>query len=578
MLAQAFFCGSRAMSRFSRSLLSSAVITVLLMLAGGKSHADTVDLVGLNLSGAGFAGQILPGINGTNYIFPTEAYFKQWSERGVRLIRFPILWERVQPTLGAALDPNYSALIDRTFGYAEKYGVRVILDLHNYMRYRSTVIGTGSVSYNQYKDVMTRIAQRWSSQKSLYAYDVMNEPHDAVEQWPIAAQYAINGIRTVDSVKPIMIEGNGWAEATRWPLWNDSLLKLKDPANALIFQAHVYFDGGGGGTYADTSASAYGDDYGVERVKPFIEWLKKNGKRGFIGEFGVPDSDPRWNVIMGRMLAYLKQNCIPSTYWAAGPGWANYNLSVEPINGVERPQWPTLKAYLDNTSCSRIGPFSAEEMTAMPSSSSYTSAVAGVYRDYLGREAGQAELNYWSTQLANGSMTLANVINVVMSSAEYQNRSAVDRLYQTYLGRSADSVGLSYWSALLSSGAITTNAIAAALIGSTEYQGNLQASINQLYVSFLGRNADSAGLSYWTQQVSSGNAITATVKAAIAGSSEAVARAQSVIKQYYRTYLGREVDGGGLQSWTSKVASGSMTLDDVLTAIKGSAEYRSRQA
>nr|WP_145008361.1 cellulase family glycosylhydrolase [Pseudomonas psychrotolerans] len=546
----------------------------------GTAWAQTVSLVGLNLSGAGFASQVLPGINGTNYIFPSEAYFSQWSARGVKLIRFPIIWERLQPTLGGALDPTYAALIDRTFGYADKYGMKIILDLHNYMRYRGVVIGTGNVAYAQYQDVLTRIAQRWSSHTSLYAYDIMNEPHDAVAQWSVAAQYGINGVRSVDSTRPIMIEGNGWAEATRWPQWNDALLALKDPANNLIFQAHTYFDGeGGGGNYAVTSASAYPDDYGVQRVKPFVDWLKKNGKRGMIGEFGVPDSDPRWNVIMGRMLAYLKQNCIPATYWAAGPGWANYNLSVEPINGVDRPQWATLKAYLDDSSCTQIGPLSSTNETATAvDSSSYTSTVASVYRDYLGREADQAGLTFWSTQMASGSMTLAGVINAIVASAEYQNRVAVERLYQSYLGRSADSAGLSYWAGQLNSGAMTVNSIAAALIGSTEYQGNLQNTVNQLYVSYLGRNADPSGLSTWAKQISDGVMTIAAVKAAIAGSSEGQAYAQSMIQQLYRNYLSREADAGGLTNWMSQVTSGAMTLDDVATAIKGSAEYRSRQS
>lgn len=545
---------------------------------GSQVHAESVHLVGLNLSGAGFASQVLPGVNGTHYIFPVESYFSQWSSRGVKLIRFPILWERLQPTLGSSFDPTYAALIDRTFSYANKYGMKIILDLHNYMRYRGVVIGTGNVSYAHYQDVTTRIAQRWSTQPSLYAYDIMNEPHDAVAQWSIAAQYGINGVRTIDSTRPIMIEGNGWAEATRWPQWNDPLLALKDPANNLVFQAHTYFDGvGGGGNYADTSASAYADDYGIERVRPFVEWLKKNGKRGMIGEFGIPDSDPRWNVIMGRMLAYLKQNCMPATYWAAGPGWANYNLSVEPINGVDRPQWATLKAYLNDSTCPRIGPLSStnETATAMDNSG-YESLIAGVYRDYLGREADQAGLTYWTTQMANGSMTLAGVINAIMASAEYQNRTTVERLYQSYLGRSADSAGLSYWSSQLNSGAMTSNAIAAALIGSAEYQGNLQGTVNQLYVSYLGRNADQWGLSSWVQQITSGVMTIAAVKAAIAGSLEGIAHAQAAIQQLYQTYLGRDADSGGMNTWMSQVTSGAMTLDDVETGIKNSAEYRLR--
>ncbi|WP_295464432.1 cellulase family glycosylhydrolase [uncultured Pseudomonas sp.] len=325
--------------------------------------AEQVNLVGLNLSGAGFAGQVLPGVNGTHYIFPVEAYFKQWSAKGIKLIRFPIIWERLQPVLGGPLDPTYAALVDETFANAQKYGMRIILDLHNYTFYRGSVIGSAAVPYTRYQEIMTRIAQRWSNQPSLYAYDIMNEPHDSMAQWPIAAQYGIDGVRAVDKTRIIMIEGNGWSEATRWPLWNDALLALKDPSDNLVFQAHSYFDESAGGNYTGIDVGKLSQDYGVERVRPFVEWLKKNNKKGMIGEFGVPDNDPRWLPLMDRMLAYLKQNCIPATYWAAGPGWGNYFLSVEPINGVDRPQWPTLRKYIDDSSCTAIGPLGSGAAT-----------------------------------------------------------------------------------------------------------------------------------------------------------------------------------------------------------------------
>ncbi|WP_286786728.1 MULTISPECIES: glycoside hydrolase family 5 protein [unclassified Pseudomonas] len=353
------------LSGFTRKAPLFLSFFVLLTVQTETAKAS-VDLIGLNMSGAGFAGQVLPGVNGRNYIFPTEPYFQQWSAKGIRLIRFPILWERLQPTLGGPLDPTYTALIDGTFNLANKYGMKVILDLHNYMRYRGQIIGTSGVPYQRYQDIMAKIAQRWSTQPSLYAYDIMNEPHDALAYWPTAAQYGINGIRSIDNVRPIMIEGNGWAEATRWAYWNDPLLKLQDPANNIIFEAHTYFDEGAGGTYDAVDVSTLSPTYGVERVKPFIEWLKKNGRRGFIGEFGVPDNDPRWLTIMDNMLAYLRQNCIPATYWAAGPGWGTYNLSVEPVGGQDRPQWPTLKKYIDNTSCSSYGP-AVTPVTALPS-------------------------------------------------------------------------------------------------------------------------------------------------------------------------------------------------------------------
>lgn len=497
-------------------------------MASSPARAERVSLLGLNLSGAGFASRVLPGVNGTHYIFPTESYFSQWSGRGVKLIRFPILWERLQPVLGGPLDPTYAALIDRTFSYAQKYDIKVILDLHNYMRYRGVVIGTGNVSYLHYKDVLIRIAQRWSTQSSLYAYDIMNEPHDAVAQWATAAQQGIDGVRSIDSVRPIMIEGNGWAEATRWPQWNDTLLGLKDPANNLIFQAHVYFDGvGGGGNYTNTSAAAYGDNFGVERVKPFVEWLKKNGKRGMIGEFGVPDTDSRWNTIMGNMLAYLKQNCMPATYWAAGPGWANYNLSVEPINGVERPQWSTLRKYLDDSSCTSIGPAQLTQgATAKPNvNSAYASTVKQLYIDYLGREAEPAGLNYWTSQLDSGTMSLAAVINSFFNSGEYQNRSYVWQLYNSYMGRIADQAGLAYWAGLLNSDTMTRE----------------------------------------------------QVKSAILHSDEAMSAARDGVVQAYRTYLGREPDGSGMNYWIQQITDGNATLDNAIAAMKSSEEYRLRQ-
>jgi len=272
----------------------------------------------------------------------------------------------LQPRLFGELDETYAKLIDRTFSYAAKYDVKVILDLHNYARYRGGVIGTDAVPYTSYQDVTTKIARRWSAQSALYAYDIMNEPHDATAYWPTAAQYGINGVRVVDATRPIMIEGNGWAEATRWPQWNDSLLNLKDPANNLIFEAHTYFDENAGGSYSNTDVSRLSVNYGVERVRPFIEWLKKNGKQGYIGEFGVPDDDPRWLIIMDNMLIYLRQNCIPSTYWAAGPGWGDYKLSVEPVNGVERPQWAVLKKYLEPNGCRMVGPFNTSSNGSIP--------------------------------------------------------------------------------------------------------------------------------------------------------------------------------------------------------------------
>jgi hypothetical protein len=46
------------------------------------------------------------------------------------------------------------------------------------------------------------------------------------------------------------------------------------------------------------------------------------------------------------MLVYLNQNSdvwLGWAYWAAGPWWGNYRFSIEPSNGVDRPQTDVLQ-------------------------------------------------------------------------------------------------------------------------------------------------------------------------------------------------------------------------------------------
>ena len=44
------------------------------------------------------------------------------------------------------------------------------------------------------------------------------------------------------------------------------------------------------------------------------------------------------------LMKYLSANCVSGTYWAAGPWWS-YSLSVEPMNGQDRPQMSVLQNY-----------------------------------------------------------------------------------------------------------------------------------------------------------------------------------------------------------------------------------------
>jgi endoglucanase len=86
----------------------------------------------------------------------------------------------------------------------------------------------------------------------------------------------------------IHIEGEGWSGAHSWLDFNADLI-LTDPANNLVYQAHQYFDRYNEGRYDNgyDPEGAYAM-VGVDRLKPFVEWLAANGLKGFLGDSECP--------------------------------------------------------------------------------------------------------------------------------------------------------------------------------------------------------------------------------------------------------------------------------------------------
>lgn len=342
-----------------RNLTNKITMVTAIAAITGLSYTQnsnaSVEMMGLNLSAAGFGTTVLPGKLNTNYTYPTENYFQNWSSKGVKLIRFPITWERMQTSLNADLDRDQVKLLLQTLNYAKKYNMQIIIDVHNYGRYYGKIIGK-DIPYTGYSTFIQKLVMEFNHHPSILGWDIMNEPYGMpTGNWPKAAQLGIDAVRSYDQKRPIFIEGEAYSTASRWKIFSDGLKNLKDPYNNLVFSAHIYFDSNESGVYAPQDMSKVHANLGIEKVKPFVDWLKENNLRGYIGEMGIPDDNPIWNVVMDNTLKYLSDQCIPTTYWAAGPWWGSYKLAVEPINGKDRPQWPTIKKYVGKT-CDDFGP------------------------------------------------------------------------------------------------------------------------------------------------------------------------------------------------------------------------------
>lgn len=325
-------------------------------LAAASDEQPGIDLIGVNLSGAGFAPHVVPGKVGQHYFYPEKQHFAYYRDKNIRLIRFPFLWERVQHDLYKGLNTQQLRLLEQTLDLAQEHGQKVILDMHNYGRYQGELIGTRKVPYEAYAKVWRKLAERFRDHPALHGYDIMNEPHGTAGLWPGAAQAAVNAIREVDSKTLIFVEGDRWASAYHWPSANANFL-IDDPTGNIVYEAHLYLDEDTSGRYQRADYSDVDPMLGVERARPFVEWLKKHGKKGFLGEYGVPGSSEPLLVAMNNLLAYLNENCIPSAYWAGGPGWGDYVMAIEPRDGEDRPQMRVLQQNLNND-CAEYGPHS----------------------------------------------------------------------------------------------------------------------------------------------------------------------------------------------------------------------------
>lgn len=318
---------------------------------------EPVQLVGVALSGAAFGPSVLPGKHGTNYIYPAESYYKKYAEQGLKLVRLPFLWERIQPQLDTELDAAQLALLTQSLDFAQKHGVKVVLDMHNYYRYYREPIGSENVPIKSFANAWKRIALKIGDHPALSGYGLMNEPNTK-GLWPEAALAAAKEIRKVDRTNWIYVAGDRFSSAWHWPQSNTQLIAdpwMRDPENKLIFEAHMYLDRDTSGMYVDKTET-FAPDLGIIRAKPFVDWLRTNNLRGFIGEMGVPNYAPDAIVAMDNLLGYLRENCVPLTYWAGGPWWGNYILALDVPGGAEQPQLPVLRKHAATpNSCVAIG-------------------------------------------------------------------------------------------------------------------------------------------------------------------------------------------------------------------------------
>ncbi len=170
-------------------------------------------MIGVNLSGAEFGSG--RGVYGRDYIYPGTDTLAYYAAKGVKLVRLPFGWERIQPQLGGPLDSAELGRLQTFLRHAEAVGIAVVLDRHQFGRYDGVPLGSGAVTPAAFADVWGRLAGALRDHSNISGYGLMNEPHGLADPsiWPTAAQAATDAIRAVDACTTVIVSGDDWSGA-----------------------------------------------------------------------------------------------------------------------------------------------------------------------------------------------------------------------------------------------------------------------------------------------------------------------------------------------------------------------------
>ena len=330
-----------------------AACLALALSFGTVTHAQAACMRGVNLSGAEFGD--LKGAYGQSYIYPSDAMIAYFKAKGLNTIRLPFLWERLQPILGRDLDPAELERLKDAVTRMRAAGLMVVLDPHNYAVYNGNQIGSNIVSDGDFASFWKKLATVFANQDGV-SFGLMNEPHDLPsERWLTSANSAIAAIRAAGAGNLILVPGTSWTGAHSWQEANAAnMIKVQDPGNNFAFEVHQYLDSDFSGTHATCERA----QDAATAIDAMTSWLKANGKRGFLGEFGGGNSP---GCIAGLKGMVARVNAASDvwvgwTYWVAGDWWPpSEPLNITPTKDGDRPQLATLLGPgLSDKSCAGL--------------------------------------------------------------------------------------------------------------------------------------------------------------------------------------------------------------------------------
>ncbi len=261
-----------------------------------------------------------------------------------------------------------------------------------------------------------------------------------------------------------------------------------------------------------------------------------------------------------------------------------------PIIGVS--SWAQI---IPNWGQERVQPPTEEEIAAVKA------FVERMYTVALGRAAETDGLEYWSNLLLTRKTDGANLASNFILSEEfftknYSNTEFTNVLYRTFLNREADASGLSYWVNQLDN-QTSRKHVLAGFVNSPEFEGictsygisrglltaemevipdGLYDFIDRTYLYALGRAGEKNGVEYWVQKIAANLSTPEIAAKSFFLSPEYVNKNttdEQFIQSMYKTFMDRDAEPDGMSYWKNVLKTGT-SREAVVGGFAQSTEFK----
>ena len=316
------------MKRTTKTILSICFVLMALVIFGGKTtfaaqpegiiETDGTKLVypdgtEYKIKAISFANQVYGNPSSVTSTHHDENAYKILSEMGFNSVRFYINYGLFESDKNPYVYREEGfAWIDKNIQQAEKYGIKLILNMHYPQGgYQSSGEGTALWTDAQNQErliaLWTEIARRYADCDTILGYGLVNEPIVAktdsslkgIDIWKNLAQRITSGVRKYDKKHIVFIENiygsqiydqstNSWVvdknDTDAWTLIND---------NNVVYEFHFY------NPLEITHMHIYGEEINKDNsykldtntVEAMIcyalKWGKDRNVPMFMGEFGT---------------------------------------------------------------------------------------------------------------------------------------------------------------------------------------------------------------------------------------------------------------------------------------------------